>query len=141
MVNQVTATQLGAIGENLAANGLIVASDGRLAPFSPVADDGGIDLLVYDKVTGRAVPLQVKTRTGTLRGHPQITHFEVRKATFTEHPEGFLLAVLFELESLEVRRAWLPTLDPRRGERYNGIALRVRPGGRAYEILATLRMW
>jgi hypothetical protein len=43
---RITSTQTGAVGELTIAAGLIVASDGRLAPFKPVADDDGIDLLV-----------------------------------------------------------------------------------------------
>ena len=106
---KVTETQKGAIGENLVAQDLILKSNGRLSPFKPVADDTGIDLLVYDKETGKAWPLQVKTRTKTLKGSPNITHFEVRKATFDASLDGAVLAVLFDPEKsdLVVKRAWL----------------------------------
>ena len=58
-----TSTQVGLVAENLVINALLKASSGRLVPFRPVADDYGIDLLLYDKVTGRVLPLQVKART------------------------------------------------------------------------------
>lgn len=58
-----SSTQIGAVAENPVANALMVESAGRLSPFSPVADDDGIDLLIYDKESGRALPAQVKSRT------------------------------------------------------------------------------
>lgn len=64
---QPTSTQIGSIAENLVANALMVASHGRLSPFWPVADDDGIDLLIYDKESGRALPAQVKSRTVALK--------------------------------------------------------------------------
>ena len=53
---EVTATQKGAIGESIVAIQLIVESGGRLSPFEPLADDDGIDLLIYDKQTGYSAP-------------------------------------------------------------------------------------
>ena len=105
--NHMTETQIGALGENIVASHLIQASGGRLSPFKPIADDGGIDLLIYDKVTGFAVPIQIKSRTKTVRRYPKTVHFEVRAATFNEKGGGYLLAVLFDLNALEVKRAWL----------------------------------
>jgi hypothetical protein len=74
----VTSTQIGTLAENLVANSLLLESDGRLSPFNPVADDGGIDLLIYDKDTGNAIPLQVKSRTKTMVGHSKVVRFTVR---------------------------------------------------------------
>ena len=56
---RLTSTQIGAIGESVVAVGLTLTSQGRLAPFKPFADDDGIDLLIYDKETKRALPIQV----------------------------------------------------------------------------------
>ena len=105
------ATQLGAIGENTVASYLILASGGRISPFKAVADDSGIDLLIYDKHTGRAVPVQVKCRTYTL--HSNTAHFGVRLATFKALPSAFLLAILFAQDTtpLTVQRAWLIPTD------------------------------
>ena len=61
--SKLSATQIGAIAENLVANELMIESKGRLSSFQPVADDDGINVLIYDKQTGRAVPIQIKTRT------------------------------------------------------------------------------
>ena len=103
----VTATQKGAIGESIVAIQLILESGGRLSPFEPLADDDGIDLLIYDKQTGYSAPLQVKTRTGTVKRHPNIVHFQVRRATFDSSVDGFVLAVLLNSGGSKVVRAWL----------------------------------
>jgi hypothetical protein len=116
---KVSETQVGAIGEGLVASQLILASAGRLSPYRPVADDSGIDLLVLDKKTGRVTPIQVKSRTKRLRRHPKIVHFQTRIATFREYKGGFLLAVLIDLETLEVQRAWLIPM-----KRLSGVARR-----------------
>ena len=60
----ITTTQIGAIGEHIAASQLMLASQGRLSPFLPMADDDGIDLLIFDKVTRSTLPIQIKSRTG-----------------------------------------------------------------------------
>lgn len=105
----ITETQVGAIGENLVATQLMIESSGRLAPFKPVADDAGIDLLVYDKKTGRAVPVQVKCRTKTLNRHPKNVHFQVRDATFKAEQDGYLLAAYLNTKGSTwyIERAWL----------------------------------
>ena len=108
---EVTATQKGAIGESVVAIQLILDSGGRLSPFEPLADDDGIDLLIYDKKTGYAAPLQVKTRTRTLRRNPNIVHFQVRRATFSPNVDGFVLAVLLNPGGASVKRAWLVPMD------------------------------
>lgn len=108
-IGKVTTTQIGTIGENLVATQLILESNGRLSPFEPIADDTGIDLLVYDKRTGYTVPLQVKTRTKTIKRYPKIVHFEIRRATFKSKQDAFILAILFHprTSAIEVERAWL----------------------------------
>lgn len=100
---RLTSTQIGAIGESLVATGLMAASGGRLAPFKPVADDDGVDLLLFDKLTGKAIPLQVKSRTCLDRGGT--AQFDVRLKTFTPAGSGYLLAAL--LDGMTVRTAWL----------------------------------
>ena len=100
-----TATQKGEVAENMVANVLIVESDGRLSPFRPIADDGGMDLLIFDKTTGRALPCQVKSRTVTLKRHPNICHFQVRKASFNK--ATYLLAMLLDWKKMKPRCFWL----------------------------------
>ncbi|MCH8270434.1 MAG: hypothetical protein IH985_04380 [Planctomycetes bacterium] len=101
-----SATQKGAVGESVVAARLILESDGRLAPYVPFADDRGVDLLVLDKQTGRTIPLQIKTRTGTVK-RKSICHFQVRSATFD--PRAWLLAVMVDYAEGDVRikMAWL----------------------------------
>ena len=100
---RLTSTQIGAIGESLVAVGLMAASGGRLAPFKPIADDDGIDLLLFDKLTGKAVPLQVKSRTGFDDAKAETVQFDVQQSTFAER--GYSLLAL--LNGTAVRKVWL----------------------------------
>jgi len=109
---KLTSTQIGTLAENLVANELMIESGGRLSPFQPIADDYGIDVLVYDKVTGLAAPIQIKARTSTInkpgkteRGNT--VHFEVRKATHNERRKAMLLCVLLSGDLRSTERAWL----------------------------------
>jgi hypothetical protein len=81
--SQLSATQIGVIGENLLANAVMKASRGRLSPFHPLADDDGLDVLFFDKKTGNSVAIQLKCRTAT-DGKGNTAQFDVRKATFKE---------------------------------------------------------
>ena len=103
-----TSTQIGKVGETIVAAQLMLTSKGRLSPFLPIADDGGIDLLVYDKATHRSLPVQVKGRVnhGEVSSRP-VFQFDVRRATFVHHPGAFLLAVLLDLTYGTVQRGWL----------------------------------
>jgi hypothetical protein len=119
---QPSSTQIGAIAENLVSTALMLESGGRLAPFLPLADDDGIDLLIYDKSTGKALPAQVKSRTVTLN-RPGTTqrgnqaHFEIRRATFRADRFGVAILVLTGSEGYSIARSWvIPT------ERLLGIA-------------------
>jgi hypothetical protein len=89
-----SATQKGAIGENLLVNVVMKASNGRLSPFKPIADDDGLDVLFFDKETGRSVAIQLKCRTNT-DGRGNTVQFDVREATFKEERYAFLVAALF----------------------------------------------
>jgi hypothetical protein len=124
-----TSTQIGAIGENLLVNAVMKASDGRLSPFQPLADDDGLDVLFFDKLTGHSVALQLKCRTVTLmkrnsheRGN--VAHFEVRKATFNEARRAFLVAALFNDELTHFIATWfvpmseLPKIARSGGEKW-----------------------
>ncbi|WCE31682.1 hypothetical protein [Vibrio sp. SCSIO 43137] len=113
---ELTSTQIGAIAENLAANELMIESDGRLSPFQPIADDDGIDVLVYDKVTGGALPIQIKARTNTIKKagkeeRGNTVHFEVRKATHREDRYALLLCILLSQDLRSTERAWLLPLS------------------------------
>ena len=113
---KLTSTQIGALAENLVANELIIELDGRLSPFQPIADDDGIDVLFYDKVSGKAIPIQIKARTTTInkpgrqeRGNT--VHFEVRKATLKDDRNALLLCVLLNESLRFTERAWLMSLS------------------------------
>ncbi len=103
----ITATQIGTIGEVTVAAQLMLGSDGRFSPFLPFADDDGIDLIVYDKVTGASLPMQVKARTSAKLGKSDTILFDVRRKTFREHADSFLLAILLDMTGGLIQRAWL----------------------------------
>ncbi len=102
-----TTTQKGTVAESIVACQIILASEGRLCPFLPVADDGGVDLLVFDKKTRNAVPVQVKSRTATLRRFPNCVHFQIRKKTFSDTPGTAVIAMLFDWDKQEPGCMWL----------------------------------
>jgi hypothetical protein len=109
---KLTSTQIGILAENLVANELMIESQGRFSPFQPIADDDGIDVLIYDKKTGKALPIQIKARTNTInkagkkvRGNT--VHFEVRKATLKAGRRALLLCVLLDASLKKTDRAWL----------------------------------
>ncbi len=109
---ELSSTQIGAIAENLVANELMIESKGRLSPFQPIADDDGLDVLIYDKVTGRAVPIQIKARTRTLKKkgsleRGNVVHFEVKKSAHRDDRHALLLCVLLTPDLRSTERAWL----------------------------------
>src|SRR5574338_1393767 len=124
-----SSTQIGAMGENLLVNAMMKASDGRLTPFQPLADDDGLDVLFFDKFTGSSIAVQLKCRTVTLfkRGTKErgnTLHFEVRKATFKEARRAYLVAVLFDDQLTRFVATWfvpmakLPKLARSSGDKW-----------------------
>jgi hypothetical protein len=128
-----TSTQIGAIAENLVANALMLESRGRLSPFLAMADDDGIDLLIYDKLTGRALPVQVKSRTLTLkkRGSQErgnLVHFELRTATYRMDRFAAVILVLLGQEAYSIERSWVIPMREFQGlARASATKLVVRP--------------
>lgn len=121
-ISKLTSTQIGAIGEAVVAAGLMHASGGRISPFKPFADDDGTDLLLFDKLTKRAIPLQVKCRTGLDKGGT--VQFDVRLKTFAREGSGFIMAAL--LDGTTVRTSWLiPARKLERVARSNSIKLSI----------------
>lgn len=110
-MDKLSSTQIGAIAENHVANALMITTGGRLSAFQPVADDDGIDLLIYDKRSGRALPAQVKCRTVTInrsgtQERSDIVHFELRKATYRERPACAIFVLLKE-DATAIEHAWV----------------------------------
>lgn len=106
-----SSTQIGAIGENLLINAVMKASDGRLSPFQPLADDDGLDVLFFDKLTGNSVAIQLKCRTVSIRKRNSdergnAVHFQVRQATFNEARRAYLVAALFNEELTHFVCTW-----------------------------------
>jgi|HubBroStandDraft_4_1064222.scaffolds.fasta_scaffold374427_1 hypothetical protein len=109
-MDMLACAQIGVIAENHVANMLMIAARGRLSAFQPVADDDGIDLLIYDKKSGRALPAQIKCRTVTINRagkaeRSDIVHFELRKATYMDRPACAIFVLLPAMQSAVVERA------------------------------------
>ena len=107
---KLTSTQKGIIAENIVANDVMIETEGRLSPFKPLADDEGIDVLIYDKQTGRSIPIQIKSRTGALVRNGKETntvHFEIRKVSIRNEKFAYFLAVLLSKDMHSIDRAWL----------------------------------
>ena len=111
-----TSTQIGTIGENLLVNAVMKASDWRLSPFQPYADDDGLDVLFYDKQTGNSVAIQLKCRTVTLykagtRERGNVVHFGVRQATFRATRHTYLVAALISPDFSNFEALWLVPME------------------------------
>ncbi len=124
-----TSTQIGAIGESVVAVGLTLASNGRLEPFKPFADDDGIDWLIYDKVTKRALPIQVKSRTKFDDAKAQTVQFDVQRSTYTEDGGAHLFAVL--LDGSDLVCSWIVPMTE--------LAKTARAGSRKFSIVPSAK--
>lgn len=124
-----TSTQIGAIGEAVVAVGLTLASGGRLAPFKPFADDDGIDLLIYDKLTKLALPVQVKSRTKFDNEKAQTVQFDVQRSTYTDQGGSYLFAVVLDGSAMVC--SWLvPMSDLRHSARSTKNKLSIVPSAK-----------
>ena len=111
-----TSPQVGVIGENLLVNAVMKARDGRLSPFTPIADGDGLDVLFFDKETGNSVAIQLKCRTVTTRKRRSdergnVAYFQVRKATINEARRAYLLAALYNTELTEFVATWFIPME------------------------------
>lgn len=97
------------MAEAIVAAGLMLASDGRLSPYRPVADDDGIDLLLVDKTSRNILQLQVKSRTGIDDAKAGTVQFDVQLNTFAEGARGYFLGIL--LDGASIRKSWLIPLS------------------------------
>ncbi len=105
VADHLSSTQKGNVAAHLVASALLVASNGRLAPFVPLADDHGLDLIVLDKVTRRMIAIQVKSSIANA-GRDTV-QFDVRKQTFSQATGEFLLMVVFEPARMALAVSWL----------------------------------
>ncbi|WP_425079716.1 hypothetical protein [Ruegeria denitrificans] len=102
-----TSTQRGKIAELHVATALMSQSSGRLSPFEPLSDDHGIDLVVLDKESGRALPIQVKAWLLDPEKPVRTVQFDVQKTTFGKGKPGVLICVVLKKETLEIAMSWL----------------------------------
>lgn len=105
MNEKLSSTQKGKLAENIIANALMIESEGRLSPFQPVADDDGIDVLIYDKKSFNTIPLQIKSRTSTIKLKSNV-RFEVREKVVNTKSNTYYLFVLLKSNMRDVEMAW-----------------------------------
>lgn len=98
-------TQKGKASEFLLASALILASNGRLSPYLPMCDDCGVDQLVFDKETHRALAIQIKSRIEKLPGGKR--KFAVKKTAFRNHADRYLIAVFLDPNTMALAASWL----------------------------------
>jgi hypothetical protein len=111
-MQKLSSTQIGAVAENLVASVLMIESRGRLSAFHPVADDDGIDLLIYDKASGTALPVQVKSRSVTLKrsrtkARGDTAHFQFRRSNFNLERLAAAVFILTNEDGYGMRCGWV----------------------------------
>ncbi len=104
---KMTSTQRGKIAELHVATALMAQSAGRLSPFEPLSDDHGVDLVVLDKVSGRALAVQVKSWLLDPEKPVKTVQFDVQKSTYDDVKPGALICVLMDPDTLAIDMAWV----------------------------------
>lgn len=104
---KLTTTQRGKIAELHVATALMAQSAVRLSPFEPLSDDHGVDLVVWDKVTGAALPVQVKSWFLQADKQVRTVQFDVQKTTHSEGQVGAVVCVVIDPETLAIVVSWV----------------------------------
>jgi hypothetical protein len=124
----VAAEQKGSIGEAIVGVHLMIASSGRLAPYRPLADDHGTDLLVADKVSRGVMHIQVKASYASEAQPPTTTQFDVQTTTVRASAGSYLLAAMIDPGNGALWRAWLiPSTDLRSASKVSAAKLSISP--------------
>ncbi len=105
--DKLTTTQRGKIAELHVATALMAQSAGQISPFEPMSDDHGIDLVVLNKATGQALPIQVKAWFLMPDKKGNTVQFDVRKATHSSDQLGAVICVVLDPETLEIKVSWV----------------------------------
>ena len=87
-------------------------------------------MLIFDKKTRNAIPVQVKSRTVTLKRLPNTVHFQIRKKTFSETPGMVVIGMLFDWQKQQPRYMWLLPA--------NVITEKARSGESSYVVRASI---
>ena len=137
---KVTSSQIGWITESVVGANLIARTGGRIAPYTPAADDCGIDLLALDKASGRSVALQVKAWTGSPSSDLTV-QFDTRKKTYNDF--SFLVAVYVPLPNLSIEYAWfvpMPVVKELSSERAGKYIVRCSTRPKSRDAFSRFRM-
>lgn len=137
---KISTSQIGWVTESVVGASLIARTDGRIAPFTPAADDCGIDLLALDKASGRSIALQVKAWTGTPSSDLTV-QFDTRKKTYNDF--SFLVAVYMPLPNLSIEYAWfipMPVVKELSSERAGKYIVRCSTRPKSRDAFSRFRM-
>lgn len=107
MLSGLTSTQRGKIAELHVATALMAQSDGRLSSFGPISDDHGIDLIALDKVTGRSLPIQVKSWFLSPDRPVRTVQFDLQKSTFHHATTGAVVCLVMDPGTLTMQVGWV----------------------------------
>lgn len=107
MLAGLTSTQRGKIAELHVATALMAQSSGRLSSFGPISDDHGIDLIALDKVSGRALPIQVKSWFLSPDRPVRTVQFDLQKSTFHNATTGVVVCLVMDPETLTMQVGWV----------------------------------
>ncbi len=78
-----------------------------------------------------SLPVQVKARTSAKLGKSDTIMFDVRRKTFSDHADSFLLAILLDMAGGLIQRAWLiPMAEMGRVARVNPDKLSITPSAK-----------
>lgn len=124
MLDGLTSTKRGKIAELHVATALMAQSDGRLSSFGPIADDHGIDLIALDKITGRALPIQIKSWFLSPERQVRTVQFDLQKSTFYNATTGAVVCLVMDPGTLTMQVGWVfpvkdvPSLAADRGGKF-----------------------
>lgn len=109
--DRLTSSQRGKIAELHVATALMAQSGGRLSPFEPLSDDHGVDLMVVDKVSGNALPVQVKSWFLAPEKPVKKVQFDLQKSTYAIDGRGAVICALMDPETLAIIMSWMIPLS------------------------------
>lgn len=109
--DRLTSSQRGKIAELHVATALMAQSGGRLSPFEPLSDDHGVDLVVVDKVSGNALPIQVKSWFLAPERPVKTVQFDLQKSTYTIDGRGAAICALMDPDTLAIIMSWMIPLS------------------------------
>ena len=102
-----TSVQKGNVIESQIATLLMLISDGELAPYRPLVDDDGIDLIVGARGGLETVFMQIKSRFITNARYKNRLDFSVKQNTLSSSRRMLVLCVYYDQLDGRIDTMWL----------------------------------